>query len=719
MKLMGMLFASLLFLGIVQPSFSEDTIDAFIGLDNPSEEAWQKWYGELQLKRAQAREKIRYSSQIYDDPKMQWSDQSFRQFKVFIYDQRFFRDGQYQVQSLVKTINEAFGGADSVLLWHAYPRIGFDSRDQFAFYEDMPGGLSKLRDVVAEFHAAGMKVFVNYNPWDIGGDDNPNVDSEAYQNSYRRLGEIIRAINADGVMLDTLNSVPSSLRSILDQAKPGVVLAPERRATDSDLLWARQSWAQWYQIGKNQPSIYRHKWIEPRHQQLATRRWDDDRRADIVYSFFNGSGLLIWDNIYGSRNPYSKADRILIAQTGSILRKLGPVFTKGTWLPLRPSGVSGVDRNTFALPGLTVHTFRNRTSLEHSVPFPESTQPCVSFWDRRTIDTDRASTHFFKLSPHGTEAIVCQDDLASLRAMITEFDSATDHAEKASYDDARVVSPLLRRHNGNAGLPRGGLPARSAFSFISGGDFNLSIVHKRRECGCYDRGATPDNLWGWYYEDQVGHTTKESLAGYWMKKTAVTNAEYLEFVHATGYFPDDPERFLQHLPRDQSGALLKVLPQALAELPVTFVSIGDARAYADWRGEALPTEAQWQWAAQGRDRQLRFPWGNEAPGQDLSVFNHTQQLESASARPKGQTVDGLLQMSGNIWELTESEMSDGLNRFLVLRGGSYLSPASSVWIIPRGPRPNDFHAKYLLMSDGLDRSESVGFRTVINTKTVE
>ena len=68
-------------------------------------------------------------------------------------------------------------------------------------------------------------------------------------------------------------------------------------------------------------------------------------------------------------------------------------------------------------------------------------------------------------------------------------------------------------------------------------------------------------------------------------------------------------------------------------------------------------------------------------------------------------------MSGNAWELTESERSDGHTRFVMLRGGVFLPPSPSEWVVPRGPRPNDFHAKYILLADGLDRSATVSFRT--------
>jgi formylglycine-generating enzyme required for sulfatase activity len=219
---------------------------------------------------------------------------------------------------------------------------------------------------------------------------------------------------------------------------------------------------------------------------------------------------------------------------------------------------------------------------------------------------------------------------------------------------------------------------------IPGGTFEMVVRHERRECGCYG-----GHEWGWFYKDIIEHRAQVTLEAYAIKETAVTSAEYLEFVRASGYRPRDPERFLQHL-----GA---------PDLPVTCVSLADARAYAAWRGERLPTEAEWQWAAEGC-RGNRYPWGNDErafaprvrPARDL-----------ATATPQG-----VLGMSGNTWELTESEYDDGHTRFVMLRGGVYLPPRESEWLVERGPRPNDSHAKYLLLSDGLDRSEAISFRTV-------
>jgi formylglycine-generating enzyme required for sulfatase activity len=193
----------------------------------------------------------------------------------------------------------------------------------------------------------------------------------------------------------------------------------------------------------------------------------------------------------------------------------------------------------------------------------------------------------------------------------------------------------------------------------AGGAFTLKIRHERRECGCYSLGASDDAMWGWFYKDVLTHEIETTVAPFAIRESLVTNAEYVAFVRASGYWPADAARFLEHLPG-------LVVPPELADHPVTFVSLDDARAFAAWEGHRLPTEAEWQLAG----------------------------------------------LSSSPWELTESEHFDGHTRFVLLRGGSPLPERNSEWLPERGARPIDSHAKYILIFDGLDRAETISFRTV-------
>jgi iron(II)-dependent oxidoreductase len=647
------------------------TPDAYLGLEAPSDEAWDAWH------RAMLRER----EDDYHDAATDWSDTTFRQLFLFMYDESFYDRvrGCYRTAESIDRWMAMFGRVDSVLLWHAYPRLGFDGRSQFDFYRDMPGGLPRLRREVSDvFHARHIRVFLDYNPWAAG--------------SYQELAEVVGALDADGVMLDTMTDAPDRLEDAVGKAKPGVVFAPELRPRAADLGRLRQSWAQWIDVGQG-PSILRHRWQRPRHRQFLIRRWDVSRRADIVYGFFNGAGLLLWDNVFGSWNPYPREDRRLIAETAAILDHYQDVFVHGEWRPLIPTGVVGLDANRWDLPGArAIITVRNRTAQRLTYRVPRDAPPgraYFAFWG--------AGGDEVEVEPGGIQALVLDDPREARRAL--------EHFERLS----RRADVDLPDYDPRTPRPRrlGTTPvtvADATMREIPPGEFRMTMRHQRRECGCYPDGATDDAMWGWFYRDVIEHTVELSMTPFAMRATAVTNDEFLAFVHASGYVPEDSERFLQHIARLPDGSLPRALSGDEAGYPVTFVSLSDARAYAAWAGQRLPTEAEWQWAAEGAGLGNVYPWGEE-PRTFPPRIRAARDEDTATA-------EGVMGLSGNTWELTESEHSDGHTRFVMLRGGVFLPPGESEWLIARGARPNDHHAKYLLLSDGLDRSETISFRTV-------
>ena len=103
---------------------------------------------------------------------------------------------------------------------------------------------------------------------------------------------------------------------------------------------------------------------------------------------------------------------------------------------------------------------------------------------------------------------------------------------------------------------------------------------------------------------------------------------------------------------------------ARARHPVTHVAYEDAAAYAAWLGRALPTEAEWEYAARGGLEGARFPWGDdefpggrarantwqgEFPWQDLGIDGYRGTSPWGAFPPNGY---GLYDMTGNVWEWT-------------------------------------------------------------------
>ena len=138
------------------------------------------------------------------------------------------------------------------------------------------------------------------------------------------------------------------------------------------------------------------------------------------------------------------------------------------------------------------------------------------------------------------------------------------------------------------------------------------------------------------------------LDAYYIDAYEVTTGLYERFMRATGHrgpsHRTDPSKNVW-----PGGAL----PAALASLPVVNVDWFDARAYCQWAGKRLPTEAEWEKAARGADDR-RFPWGNVEPTRQHLNFNRSWQGATTFAPvgmyEKGKSPYGVYDMAGNVWE---------------------------------------------------------------------
>lgn len=88
--------------------------------------------------------------------------------------------------------------------------------------------------------------------------------------------------------------------------------------------------------------------------------------------------------------------------------------------------------------------------------------------------------------------------------------------------------------------------------------------------------------------------------------------------------------------------------------PVNEVTWEGARQYCAWRGARLPTEAEWEAAARGRQGR-KYPWGEAAPTAERSVFGRRSgETEAVGTRPGGATPEGMHDLAGNVAEWTSS-----------------------------------------------------------------
>jgi formylglycine-generating enzyme required for sulfatase activity len=243
--------------------------------------------------------------------------------------------------------------------------------------------------------------------------------------------------------------------------------------------------------------------------------------------------------------------------------------------------------------------------------------------------------------------------------------------------------------------------------------------------GSFEMGTA--DLWT-YPDDGEEPVHDVQLAPFQIASTAVTNAQYAEFVAATGYrtdaeryewafvfgglLPDEfePTRGVAQAPwwRQVYGADW-AHPEGphsnvddRPDHPVVQVSWRDASAYCAWAGQRLPTEAEWEYAARGGLDGAVFPWGNDLEPDGEHRMNVWQGmfpnentlgdgfLGTAPVDAFAANGFGLYNMTGNVWEWCadwydpayyahsprENPTGPKHGAHRVMRGGSYLCHAS-------------------------------------------
>ncbi|MEO7766988.1 MAG: SUMF1/EgtB/PvdO family nonheme iron enzyme, partial [Ferruginibacter sp.] len=224
-----------------------------------------------------------------------------------------------------------------------------------------------------------------------------------------------------------------------------------------------------------------------------------------------------------------------------------------------------------------------------------------------------------------------------------------------------------------------GIAVTAGFLKVSGGNYNFVVKHAQREGDCYpDMDAPKETDYRFVQEkgfNYIIHHHSQQLADFNIMPGVVTNGQFQTFLLTSHYQPANKDNFLKHW----NG---KSCPENIIDQPVVYVSLQDARAYATWAKMRLPTEWEWQAAAETLDSKF--------------IFN-------------------------KVWEWNESERNDGYNRFVTLRGGcEHWQLKTSRWYFgggtsyfknaPGGKQPIDFHCKYFLMYEGIDRASTLGFR---------
>lgn len=658
--------------------------------------------------------RIGYDGSEYDRPELKWAQSSFLQPQMMVED-RYFYDpvaGKYTVDRYLDDLLKRYGGIDAVLVWHTYPNIGIDDRNQFDHFRDLPGGIPGIRQMVADFHRRGVRVLFPMMLWDQGTRDFGTPEPQA-------LTEELAAVGADGINGDTMQAVPRSYRIASDQTGHPLAFEPEHLSVDEALAYNSMSWGQATPNASTAGSgadaaqlVSKYKWLEPRHMINVSDRWQRDKNIDLQYAFFNGVGMETWENIWGIWNEMTPYDSEVVRRIGKIDRRFAAELVSPDWEPHTPVLQSHVHASKWPGPDGILWTLVNKNEFDVSGPQIQLPyDPARKYYDLwhgvelvPAVSHDQA-TLSFAIEGHGYGALLSVP-AASVGDDLRNFLQEMNQLGRMRLDGFSKQPRILTQSVANIAPTRRAADAPAGMVRIPAAHYEFVVSGIEIE-GMNQVGV--DVQYPWENSPRRDHRAYVQIRSFFIDRYPVTNLKFKQFLDASHYRPKDDHNFLKAW---KGGDY----PEGWADKPVTWVSLEDARAYAAWAGKRLPHEWEWQYAAQGTDGRL-YPWGNQWNPQAVPVPEQGRTLQAAddvSLHPSGASPFGVEDLVGNLWQWTD-EYLDEHTRAGILRGGSFFQPQGSRWYFPQAYRLNE-HGKLLLMAPGKDRAGTVGFRCVVDAE---
>mmetsp|Transcript_31105 Transcript_31105/g.49813 ORF Transcript_31105/g.49813 Transcript_31105/m.49813 type:complete len:764 (-) Transcript_31105:37-2328(-) len=685
--------------------------------------------------------------------KLKWTQSNFVQPQLMVHDRLLFdrATNKWTIDKYVKTMKERYGGVDSVLLWYAYPNMGVDNRNQFQWLESLPGNLT---DVVDTFHKLGVKVFLPYLPWDQGTADEVGKEDAVrmYTSDVENIYELVDRLHIDGINGDTMYGLPMEFF----KCDRPIAMCPEGGVPMNWLSTNTMSWlSYWNWPAGGPPPVSRAKFLEPRHMSYICSRWSKNRIRDVQLSFFNGVGYETWENVWGIWNGMTKRDDAAVKRVFEILRYFAEAITSEKWEPyakvLNPQS-DAIFSSRFPMEnGTTLWTVIKDREKDANVVlqvYNGSGSDKFQYFDvyhgesllRSCTSTKGVTTCTveFPIEGYGFGAVVAIPHKPSL---IAEFPIGGDRLQTAiGVATTTDLSEFLERMKNLTKVKLVDLSNEHGFikqQLLGWTDADNSKYLSKIDVSTIPTSVKENNMLlipgtkTWEYKVQAtmiepGNDSKSSygvgvqfpwesrpwfnhshslrIPAFFIDQGLVTNGQYKSFLDESSYKPKDTTNFLKHWLNtfDKDG-------------PIVWVSREDAEAYCAHYKKRLPHDFEWQYASSNGTNNFLYPWGNDPPSSKNVPPPYRGKLPSIPASVSGGCRGKLCDMSGRLWQMTDS-FCDEYSCSQLLRGGSFYRPQASTffdnaWYFPNVPT-NNWHGKFLTMSESYDRSGLVSFRCV-------
>lgn len=211
------------------------------------------------------------------------------------------------------------------------------------------------------------------------------------------------------------------------------------------------------------------------------------------------------------------------------------------------------------------------------------------------------------------------------------------------------------------------------------------------------------------------------LNAFWLDRYEVTNEQYKKCVDAgVCEYPEIREYYSDELYKNH---------------PVVYVAWNDANTYCEWAGRRLPTEAEWEHAARGKENWV-YPWGDVFESSYVNVDDETTVWDDYTVKcsslgcdgydltspvgqfPQGMSGYGVYDMAGNVAEWVADWYGDDSYNLSQLKNPT--GPNFGTFRVVRGSSWNTKQVKvFLFLRYHLEPSisfASLGFRCAVDSE---
>ncbi len=703
-----------------------------------------------------------FDDHLYRRPDLKWIRGAVVGHLLMAWDRWFYDSGSqnYQLEEFILKGQTWYGGDDFIGIWPTWPTLGLDQRNQWDLYRSLPGGLSKLSEVFSTAQRLGSKIFISYNPWD---------QSTRKEDHLRGMAHLIKELQVDGVILDTRGESSREIQLTADQVKPGVIMYSEGMAVPKNMetiLAGRVHNALYYP-----PILNLNRLIRPEFSIFRVAElYREPIKREYNLCLLNGHGVEL--NVFRPGRPnWIEENYRYLGKIARILRLGNENFHHTSWIPCLDVHVDKLLVNFWPgthIPQLYTIYSQEPKGMEASF-FPEPIMQNIHYvdlWKYLELDWNPEEKITLNIDPFAAEDVGTNNEgsVSTVAGFIPHLNieeggpmqlrikGQTGNRIKiwpgnpAYNQDPRIFDSLGLVINPSQLFPR--YFGKLVIELYQGQRLiDVRIWHPSR----YDLpvlipqvektvppNSVPDRMkfippgvfkkavsqGDEFIPYPLEDTLQEiSFSGFYMDIHPVTNLQYYEFLVHSGYQPQDTSFFLKHWIKGK-------FPNGQAHYPVVYVAYEDAKAYCKWAGKRLPTQWEWQYAAQAGDNR-KWPWSNQQPtdkekqfitetltfekitGIDSNYCNLGNGIPDPVGKyPSGKNPWGLEDLVGSVWQMTNDLYDNGSYRFIMLKGGSYYKPGSSWWYVQGGPRELSYRQMLLRVSPGFERNATIGFRCV-------